>query len=576
MNIGLVAMSGIRVCDEELLKLGLTLPGFVERSKTIASLPSLGLLTLAGMTPSRHSVNYIEVPDIGNLNKLPDGFDLIAISSYSAQISEAYELAQRYRQVNIPTIIGGPHVTAMPEEAGQYCDAVVVGEGERCWEQVLEDVERGKLQKCYGNSNGGFDLSDAPMPAFELLDISRYNRLTLQTSRGCPHRCDFCASSVMLTSTYQQKPVDKVRAEIDKILRLWEKPFLEFADDNSMVNKSYWKELLASLKGKRIKWFAETDLSVADDEELLTLMQETGCAQVLIGFESPVEAALQGIEIKNDWKYKKFSHYKEAINVIQSHGITVNGCFILGLDGQTDDTFDQVFNFVKDSGLYEVQVTLLTPFPGTPLYERLKGKTGCWSPPTGKNVPCSTSISNLQPCRCSSFMRGSNGWPLNCTAKMLQIGGDVILWMRSENIPSRRRPSMSPAREKYYRAVFIVSAIYDISLGIIFTFFAAAAFNLLGIREKFPPFQGYLTLIGAFLLVIGIGYGLIFFGDLKRNRDLISVGTLYKFAYCASAFYYFAVGNVPHVVFVSVFGVIDLIFFVLMLECRIFLRRSSS
>jgi hypothetical protein len=133
-----------------------------------------------------------------------------------------------------------------------------------------------------------------------------------------------------------------------------------------------------------------------------------------------------------------------------------------------------------------------------------------------------------------------------------------------------------PARDKYYRAVFLISAIYDISLGVIFTFFAGSAFKLLGIPEKMPPFGGYLALIGAFLMVIGVAYALITFGDLKRNRDLISVGILYKLAYCTTAFYYFAAGNVPHIVFVSVFGIVDSVFFVLMLECRIFLSKSSS
>jgi hypothetical protein len=132
------------------------------------------------------------------------------------------------------------------------------------------------------------------------------------------------------------------------------------------------------------------------------------------------------------------------------------------------------------------------------------------------------------------------------------------------------------ARDKYYRALFLISAIYDISLGVIFAFFAGSAFWFLGIHEKLPSFNGYLALIGAFLMVIGIAYALIFFGDLKKNKDLISVGVLYKFAYCTTAFYYSAIGNVPHIVFVSVFGVIDLVFFILMLECRIFLNRSSS
>ncbi len=365
-------MSGIRVCDAELLRLGLTLPGFVERSKTIASLPSLGLLTLAGMTPARHSLQYVEVPDVNLLASLPSGLDLAAISSYSAQIDEAYALAQRFKAIGVPTVIGGPHVTALPDEAAQYCDAVVIGEGESLWLRVLDDAERGRLQQCYRADANGYDLATAPMPAFGLLDISKYNRLTVQTSRGCPHHCEFCASSVVLTHRYKQKPVAKVLEEIGRILTIWERPFIEFADDNSFVNHSYWKELLEPLKGKGLKWFAETDISVADDEELLDLMRETGCAQVLIGLESPIVAGLHGLELRSDWKFRKFPHYKEAIRTIQSRGITVNGCFVIGLDGHTVDIFDQVFAFVRQAELYEVQVTLMTPFPGTPLYTRLE------------------------------------------------------------------------------------------------------------------------------------------------------------------------------------------------------------
>ena len=394
MNIGLFPMSGIRVCDTELLRLGLTLPGFVERSKTIASLPSLGLLTLAGMTPSRHRVHYVEVPDGRLLDPLPDGLDLAAISTYSAQIDEAYELAQRFKAVGVPSVIGGPHVTALPEEAAEHCDAVAVGEGEPLWLEVLEDAERGHLRQYYRADDNEFDMV-APVPAFELLDISKYNRLTVQTSRGCPHHCEFCASSIVLTHKYKQKPVAKVWEEIDKILAIWDRPFIEFADDNSFVNHSYWKELLTGLRGKGLKWFAETDISVADDPQLLDLMRETGCAQVLIGLESPTEAALRGLELRGDWKFKKFSHFKEAIRAIQSHGVTVNGCFVLGLDGHTADVFDQVFTFVKESGLYEVQVTLMTPFPGTPLYARLESENRLLEPRNWKK--CTLFDINFRP-----------------------------------------------------------------------------------------------------------------------------------------------------------------------------------
>ena len=372
MNIGLIAMSGIRVCDTELLKLGLTLPGFVERSKVIASLPSLGLLTLAGATPLEHKVHYLEVPDIRQFDHKAHSFDLVAISSYSAQINEAYTLGDSYLAAGTKVLLGGPHVTVLPDEAAPHSSAVVMGEGEPCWRELLNDVSRQSLKPRYNSRSFDFTLADAPLPAFELLDIASYNRLTVQTSRGCPHHCDFCAGSLLLTDRYKQKPIAKVLAEIDAILRIWKHPFLEFADDNSMVNKAYWRELLPELAKHDLRWFTETDISVADDPDLLTLMRQAGCAQVLIGLESPNAIGLAGMETNNDWKFKRFPRYQEAINAIQSHGITVNGCFIIGLDSHTPDIFDQVFEFVKSSGLYEVQVTILTPFPGTPLYDRLQ------------------------------------------------------------------------------------------------------------------------------------------------------------------------------------------------------------
>lgn len=372
MKIALIAMSGIRVCDPELLEMGLTLPGFVERGKTIASLPSLGLITLAGMTPAEHTVRYLEIEDLSVQSELLPDVDLVAISSYSAQIHEAYELADRYRASGVPVVIGGPHATALPDEAARHCDAVVVGEGESSWLAVLRDCEAGQLSSRYGSVDHGFDLSDAPMPAFELLDIDRYNRLTVQTSRGCPHRCEFCASSILLTGHYKQKPVAKVLAEIDRILSIWKHPFIEFADDNAMVHKAYWKELLGRLGDRRIKWFAETDLTVSEDDELLTLLRATGCSQLLIGLESPTPSGLRGLELRNDWKYRHWADYRDAVRRIQSHGVTVNGCFVVGLDGHGPEIFDQVLDFVREAELFEVQITIPTAFPGTPFYERLK------------------------------------------------------------------------------------------------------------------------------------------------------------------------------------------------------------
>ena len=372
MKIGLIAMSGIRACDPELLRQGVTLPGFVERGKAIASLPSLGLLTLAGMTPKRHEVAYREIADLRDAAGDLEPFDLVAISSFSAQIDEAYTLADRYRAVGTPVVLGGLHVTTEPAEAARHADVVVGGEGEVTWPGLLHDCERGTLKPVYSANGERFDLADAPMPAFELLDPTRYNRLTIQTSRGCPWACEFCASSILLTNRYQQKPGAKVLSEIDRIIELWPRPFIEFADDNTFVNRNYWKALLPELARRDIRWFTETDISVGEDDELLDLMRAAGCVEVLIGLESPSPAGLSGLELKADWKRRRQPHYDRLVRRIQSHGIRVNGCFILGLDGHTTDIFDAVYDAVDRMELFDVQITLQTPFPGTPLHERLR------------------------------------------------------------------------------------------------------------------------------------------------------------------------------------------------------------
>jgi radical SAM superfamily enzyme YgiQ (UPF0313 family) len=366
-------MSGVRAASEELNRIGMTMPGFVERSKVIASLPSLSLLTLAGMTPDRFEVSYHEIPDLRLLADLPQ-CDVAAIASFSAQIQDAYALSDRYRALGVQTVLGGLHVTARPDEAAEHADAIVIGEGELSWPRLLDDLEAGRLQQRYGPDGGEFSLADAPMPRFDLLEMDRYNRITVQTQRGCPWRCEFCAASIRLTPLYKVKPVDKVVSEIRQIKRLWARPFIEFADDNTFVRRRHSKELMRALIGEGIRWFTETDISVADDPELLALMRQAGCAEVLIGLESPSAAGLEGVELRKNWKRGRFADYLAAIERIQGHGVAVNGCFVLGLDGQGPEAFDAVAEFVGKAGLFDVQITVLTPFPGTPLYDRLRAE----------------------------------------------------------------------------------------------------------------------------------------------------------------------------------------------------------
>jgi radical SAM superfamily enzyme YgiQ (UPF0313 family) len=286
MKVALIAMSGIRAENEELMKLGMILPGFLERAKTLFAMPSLSLLTLAALTPNDVDVVYREYRELPPEELLD--CDLVAISSFSAQISDAYCLADRYRQRGTTVVLGGLHVTVLPDEAQRHADAIVIGEGEPAWPVVLSDFKKNALKPRYTQEGSErFDLASAPVPRYELLEHEKYNRFPVQTVRGCPFKCDFCASSILLTPLYRHKPADRVVREIREIKRLWPHPFIELADDNTFSNRGKGRELAEAIGAENVKWFAETDISIAQDDELLHLISESGCRQVLIGLESP-------------------------------------------------------------------------------------------------------------------------------------------------------------------------------------------------------------------------------------------------------------------------------------------------
>lgn len=401
MKIGFLAMSGIRAHDPELLALGLTLPGFVARSKQIAALPSLGLLLLAAVTPPGHELRYFEAPADGSEPRELYDCDLVAISTFSAQIFEAYAIADRLRARGIKVAMGGLHVSVRPDEAADHADYLVIGEGEGVWPEVVAAAERRATSARFdGRAAGPVDLATLPVPRYDLLAGRRYSRFTVQTSRGCPWRCEFCASTVMLQQRYRRRPVAHVLRDLAAIQAMQPDAFIEFADDNTFVDHSWSRELCAAIKPLRMKWFTETDLSVADDPQLCDAIVRSGCRQLLIGLESPNERALRGIEQRADWKAGRARDYGRSLHELQSRGVTVNGCFVLGLDDHGPEIFAEVLDFAQRHALWEVQVTALTAFPGTPLHERLQREGRLLQP--GRWDLCTLFDVNFEPKRMSA------------------------------------------------------------------------------------------------------------------------------------------------------------------------------
>jgi radical SAM superfamily enzyme YgiQ (UPF0313 family) len=268
--------------------------------------------------------------------------------------------------------MGGLHVSVRPEEAKAHADHVFLGEGERTWAAAVRAIAAGEAPRVWDAAEfPPLDVRALPVPRYDLLQPGRYSRFPVQTTRGCPWRCDFCASNVMLGEAYRKRPVADVVRDVRAIRELHPHPFIEFADDNTFVDHGWGKELCRALIPLGVKWFTETDISVADDPELLALMRKSRCRQVLVGLESPDRGALEGVELRSNFKARRWPTYVEALRRIQAEGITVNGCFILGLDRHTPDIFEQVLEFATEVPLYDVQITVLTPFPGTPLYDRL-------------------------------------------------------------------------------------------------------------------------------------------------------------------------------------------------------------
>ncbi len=253
----------------------------------------------------------------------------------------------------------------------QHADVVMVGEGEVIWPQFILDYENGSVKKIYrDDSEKRFQFENHIIPRYDLLKDYNYQIITIQTTRGCPHNCSFCCASKVFGSGYRRKNNSNILEELKTIKKMYPDALVLFADDNFFVNRKNSKKLMQEMIRMNIRWLAQTDVSISQDEELLELMVLSGCQWVVIGFESVHHDSLYQLDDRN-WKLKHLPGYTQAIEKIQSFGIGVYGTFIIGLDEDNIDVFDETENFIKQSKLYGVNITVPTPLPGTRLRDKM-------------------------------------------------------------------------------------------------------------------------------------------------------------------------------------------------------------
>jgi radical SAM superfamily enzyme YgiQ (UPF0313 family) len=291
--------------------------------------------------------------------------DVVGLTFHTPSAFHAYEIAKRFRDRGICVVMGGPHVTLLPEEASQHADVIFVGEAEGLWEEFLKGFEAGSFPRRYQPARLP-SLENAPMACKEYFHRRDHTDGVLFATRGCPNRCDFCTIAVMYQHTFRTRPVAEVAAEYasfkGKVIIFW--------DDNIAGDLQYAKELFRAIAPFRKWWSSQASLHAGRDDEFLEAAARSGCKQLFLGLESISQPSMA--EVKKG--FNRVDEYFQIIQRIHAHGIAVQAGIVFGFDHDAPEIFEDTLDFLEQAGVQNATFNILTPFPGTPLYQRLQAE----------------------------------------------------------------------------------------------------------------------------------------------------------------------------------------------------------
>lgn len=343
------------------MKITLIRPNIFNKRSSDAMEPLCFAILKSLTPPDVETVFYDE-----RLESIPfdEPTDLVAMTVETYTARRSYQIATEYRGRGVKVVMGGYHPTFLPEEALQFADAVVVGDAEGVWEQVVDDAGRDQLREVYQQDQ--FPSLVGRLPDRSIFKGKRYAPITLvQYGRGCKYNCDFCSIRAFYGTNLRQRPVRELVSEIEQIGR----KHVFLVDDNIFVDIPKAKELFASLVPLKIRWSCQVSIDIAKDRELVKLMQRSGCTTAVVGFESLNKGNLR--QMNKAWNLR-FGDYGTSIKVLQDAGIMIYGTFVFGYDEDTVDSFDQAVEFAIRNKFYLANFNPLTPTPRAPLLDRLR------------------------------------------------------------------------------------------------------------------------------------------------------------------------------------------------------------